>query len=76
MQIVQCYAMQAKITPIKNAVVFTMTCYERNCKRDVNNVCSGASKIILDFSSYGLLSIKKTTRPKPYGLFYITKVKL
>ena len=48
MKIVDAYARQAKIQPVKGRVSIRISCYEPNARRDFDNVLSGASKVILD----------------------------
>lgn len=44
-----CVAIRAsRLEKITGPIVVTIACYEPNAKRDVDNVISGASKVILD----------------------------
>ena len=45
---VKWYARTAGISKIQGRCTVTITCYEPNARRDVDNVTSGASKVILD----------------------------
>ena len=48
MREVQIAAMIARIRPVRGQVTVTISCYEPNARRDVDNVTSGAGKVILD----------------------------
>ena len=48
MDIVMWQAKIAKLEPIEGKCVVTIACFEPNARRDVDNVTSGAAKIILD----------------------------
>ena len=48
MREVQIAAMAARIRPVWGLVTVTISCYEPNARRDVDNVTSGAGKVILD----------------------------
>ena len=48
MREVQIAAMAARIRPVRGLVTVTISCYEPNARRDVDNVTSGAGKVILD----------------------------
>ena len=48
MREVQLAAMIARIRPVRGQVTVTISCYEPNARRDVDNVTSGAGKVILD----------------------------
>ena len=48
MREVQLAAMIARIRPVRSQVTVTISCYEPNARRDVDNVTSGAGKVILD----------------------------
>ena len=48
MREVQIAAMAARIRPVRGQVTVTIRCYEPNARRDVDNVTSGAGKVILD----------------------------
>jgi len=47
-ELVQLFALAARIKPINGRAAITITCYEPNRRRDIDNVQSGAGKIILD----------------------------
>ena len=42
------YAKAARIKPITEPCEIVISCYEPNARRDVDNVSSGANKVILD----------------------------
>ena len=48
MDIVMWYARYARLKPVEGKCTVTIACFEPNARRDVDNVTSGASKIILD----------------------------
>ena len=48
MREVQFAAMAARIRPVWGKVTVIISCYEPNARRDVDNVTSGAGKVILD----------------------------
>lgn len=48
MRDVQLSAMLAKTRPVKGRAKVTIACYEKNKRRDADNVQAGANKIILD----------------------------
>lgn len=48
MQEVQIHAAIAKLKPVSGKVTVAITCYEKDNRRDDDNVMFGASKIILD----------------------------
>lgn len=48
MDTVMWYARIAGLKPIQGRCIVTITCYEPNARRDVDNVKAGANKVILD----------------------------
>lgn len=48
MEAVEWAARAARVQPVTGKVVVTITCYEPNRRRDVDNVKSGANKVVLD----------------------------
>lgn len=48
MNIAAAHARQAKIKPVKGRVNIRVSCYEKDKRRDFDNVLSGAAKVVFD----------------------------
>lgn len=48
MRTVQIYAAYARIKPVCGKVSIKITCFEKDHRRDADNVISGAAKVVLD----------------------------
>lgn len=66
------WSAKTRLRPVKGRCVVRISCYEPNARRDVDNVTSGASKVILDaLQQIGVLAgdgrkyVKQVELPAP-----------